>query len=259
MSVEDLVSRLLLVPPQPKPPIGSRVLATFRAAPNFFKYSILLWLVGQFFALVGLVFAFVFFSRMSMGENDWFRRIFYLLEALAWITFFVQLPLTFFMRKLDYKLRWYVVTDRSLRIREGIATVRERTMTFANIQNISVHQGPVQRLLGISDVEVKSAGGGESGPSQGAHGKGGEDLHSAKFRGVDNAAEIRDLIREQVKKQRDSGLGDPDDVTHIEISRSDSSGLETASAARILLLEVRRLRDHFRETSRHGSLPERPS
>lgn len=257
MSVEDFVSRLMLVPPQPKPPIGSRVLVIFRAAPNFFKYNMVGWLLGQLVALAGLIFALFFFSGVNWGTDDvWVVRMIQMLELVAWIGFIVQIPLTFFMRKLDYKLRWYIVTDRSLRIREGIGRVRERTMTFANIQNISVHQGPLQRLLGIADVEVKSAGGGASSPAEGKHAGGGEDLHSAKFRGVDNAAEIRDLIREQVRKHRDSGLGDPDDVVHAVGSRPAGSTLETASAARILLVEVRRLRDHFRETSPGDPAPE---
>lgn len=257
MSVEDLVLRLMLVPPQPKPPIGSRVLATFRAAPNFFKYNMLIWLLGQLFALTGLVFAVFILSRATRGETGWVVRMFQFFELLAWVGFIVQLPLTYFMRKLDYKLRWYIVTDRSLRIREGIGSVRERTMTFANIQNITVHQGPLQRLLGIADVEVKSAGGGESGPGKGKQAQGAEDLHSARFRGVDNAAEIRDLIREQVRKHRDSGLGDPDDVVHAPVvSHPLGSTLETASAARIVLVEVRRLREHFRQPSRGDDTPE---
>jgi len=249
MSVEDLVSRLMLVPPQPKPPIGSRVLVIFRAAPNFFRYNMLVWLLGQLVALAGLVFALVVFEGVTKDmRDDWVLRFFQFLELVAWAGFIVQLPLTFMMRKLDYKLRWYIVTDRSLRIREGIVVVREKTMTFANIQNISIHQGPLQRFLGIADVEVKSAGGGASAPERGKHGGVTEDLHSARFRGVDNAAEIRDVIRTQVRKHRDSGLGDPDDAGHVPVvSHPAASSFETAAAARILLLEVRRLRELFRE------------
>lgn len=259
MSVEDLVARLMLVPPQPKPPIGSRVLVIFRAAPNFFRYSMVVWLLGQLFALAGLVLAVFFFAGVTRGfKGDWVVRFFQLLEVLAWAGFIAQLPLTFMMRKLDYKLRWYIVTDRSLRIREGIGVVREKTMTFANIQNISIHQGPLQRLLGIADVEVKSAGGGASAPEPGRRGRVTEDLHSARFRGVDNAAEIRDLIRTQVRKHRDSGLGDPDDdAVHVPVvSHPEASTFETAAAARILLLEVRRLRDVFRESPAGEGMPE---
>ena len=39
--------------------------------------------------------------------------------------------------RLDFEKRWYLVTDRSLRVREGVVNVREMTIMFANIQNIS--------------------------------------------------------------------------------------------------------------------------
>jgi uncharacterized membrane protein YdbT with pleckstrin-like domain len=74
-----------------------------------------------------------------------------------------------------------------------------------------VSQGPLQRILGLADVELRTAGGSESAPSShGGEGM-GPNLHLAVFRGVDNAAEIRDLVRERMKHAQGAGLGDPDD------------------------------------------------
>ena len=92
--------------------------------------------------------------------------------------------------RLDFEKRWYLVTDRSLRVREGVVKVREMTITFANIQNISISQGPIQRLIGIADLRVDTAGG---GPSRGDKKGGGESLYTVRFRGVDNANEIGTL------------------------------------------------------------------
>jgi uncharacterized membrane protein YdbT with pleckstrin-like domain len=103
-----------------------------------------------------------------------------------------------------------MLSDRAIRIREGIVTVREKTIALANVQNIAIRQGPLQRALGIADVEVKTAGGGSS-ESEGKKG-GSEPMHVAYFRGVDNAEEIRDLVREGVRVQKNAGLGDPDEV-----------------------------------------------
>src|SRR5437868_2162165 len=41
---------------------------------------------------------------------------------------------------LRYDTTWFVLTDRSLRIRRGIWTIRETTITFENIQNVTVNQ-----------------------------------------------------------------------------------------------------------------------
>ena len=61
---------------------------------------------------------------------------------------------------LRYDTTWYVFTDRSLRIRRGIWVIHETTITFENVQNVEVAQGPVQRYFGIADVIVQTAGGG---------------------------------------------------------------------------------------------------
>jgi hypothetical protein len=63
-------------------------------------------------------------------------------------------------------------------------------------------------LLGIADVRVQSAGGGEPEHGAGA----GDSLHTGVFHGVDNASQIRDLILERLRQFRAAGLGDPDDA-----------------------------------------------
>ena len=61
---------------------------------------------------------------------------------------------------LRYDTTWYVLTDRSLRIRRGIWIIHETTISFENVQNVEVRQGPLQRYFGIADVIVQTAGGG---------------------------------------------------------------------------------------------------
>ena len=74
------------------------------------------------------------------------------------------------------------------------------TMTFDNIQNITVTQGPLERLFGISDVRVTTAGGGEAAAQKkSGHGV-GQNLHLGVFRGVDNPDEIRDLMLARLRK-----------------------------------------------------------
>lgn len=105
---------------------------------------------------------------------------------------------------LRYDTTWYLVSDRSMRIRRGIWLLHETTITYENIQNIRVSQGPVQRVFGIADVLVETAGGG-SANKQGA---GASVMHRGLIEGVDNAHEIRDLILSHLRKTRTAGLGD---------------------------------------------------
>ena len=41
---------------------------------------------------------------------------------------------------LRYDTTWYVLTDRSLRIRRGILTIHETTISFENVQNVEVRR-----------------------------------------------------------------------------------------------------------------------
>jgi membrane protein YdbS with pleckstrin-like domain len=146
----------------------------------------------------------------------------------AWLVFAASSTVTFLSRRLNYRLRWYIVTDRSLRIRTGVFTVNELTMTYGNIQEIRVSAGPLQHVLGLADVEVHSAGGG--GASRGDSG------HIGRFEGLSNANAVRDLMVERLRHYRDSGLGG--DPAH---SRVDADAAEIA-AAKAMLDEARALR-----------------
>jgi membrane protein YdbS with pleckstrin-like domain len=239
MSWRDTLLGILRVPPTPAPPPGSPP-RVFRAAPNFYALRLIRFGLGQLAALVGIFWA-IYFVRMAATTNVP-RLVIVLLqigEVFGVAVLIVQFLAGWMLVRLDYELRWYMLSDRALRIREGIATVREKTIALANVQNISIRQGPLQRLLGIADVEVKTAGGGGGQGAEG-HKKGGmaEPMHVAYFRGVDNPQEIRDLVAEGVRRQRDAGLGDPGDHHHHHEPAHDDAG----EAAAELLHEARALR-----------------
>ncbi len=203
--LKRLVVRWFRVPAEPEPPAGDpSSLRVFRAAPEYFRYKLIGWAIAQLGTLTGLLVGFgiglAFLDRwLGSGPVGVIVAFF---AGLAWLGFLAQIPLSFGALSLDYEMRWYMLSDRALRIREGIVTVREKTMTFANIQQISVKQGPIQRLLAIADIEVRTAGGGASSE------EGGHDMHRGYFRGVADAESIRDTIRERVREYRDAGLGD---------------------------------------------------
>lgn len=159
------------------------------------------------------------------------------IKIVSFLVYAAQIPLTYAVRRLDYEMRWYMVTDRSLRLRSGVWRVSEATMSFANIQQVLVSQGPLQRLLGLADVKVKSAGGG----SGGHHDHEGSDMHTGLFQSVTNASEIRDLILERLRRFREAGLGDADDKSDVSPDNIGRSS-ETLSAAREVAAEARALR-----------------
>lgn len=255
-AVQGAVLRLLKVPPRPEPPAGAPgSVRVFRAARNFLYYHIFKWGMKQLSTLVGIIVGLYIFAAGWMeyvqlgpfaGED-----FFWVLEVFGIGFFVLQVPFTLAGVFLDFRMRWYIVTDRSLRIREGVGRVREKTMSFANIQNLGVRQGPVQRLLGISDLEVQSAGGGEASKKEAGHE--GESLHMGYFRGVDNAEEIKGIILERLRRLRDSGLGDPDERHEAPAEATAATPATPAAATAVgepaasLLAASRRLLEETRE------------
>jgi uncharacterized membrane protein YdbT with pleckstrin-like domain len=110
---------------------------------------------------------------------------------------------------LRYDTTWYVMTDRSLRIRRGIWTIHETTITFENVQNMKVSRGPVQRYFGIANLMVETAGSG------GGHGEGGKANMSTSnkgiIEGIADAERLRNMILPRLRRTRSVGLGDEED------------------------------------------------
>jgi uncharacterized membrane protein YdbT with pleckstrin-like domain len=240
--LKALALRILRVPAEPTPPAGlPESVRTFRASRKFYYLMLIRWGFAQLATLTGLVVFLAFDFSANFGKATVPVRI---IEIIALVSFFIQLPFTFLLVRFDYELRWYIVTDRSLRIRYGLISVREMTMAFANIQQITLRQGPLQRLLGIADLEVRTAGGGQAAGAHGGHQGGGESGHLGFFRGVENAAEVRDLILARLRQWRDTGLGDPDDVHALPTAESQpsSADADAIAAAKLVLSEARAVR-----------------
>ncbi len=300
----------LKVPHEPEPPLGApESVRVFRAGLNFYRLRLFGLGVGQFFALLGIIFWVVVllaveleatsaarqrqemaetaraiaalraeaavtnaaaattetpasppakkarsrarpadepkqdFARLVASLPAWAFGAMWALKVVGFLIYLAQAAVTYAILRLDYEQRWYIVTDRSLRIRSGIWSVQEMTMSFANLQQVVVSQGPLQRLLSIADVRVQSAGGGGVEPGQ--HGQ-NLSLHTGVFHGVDNAREIRDLILERLRLFRETGLGDPDEAQHTPAAPSMQATISAApavhAAARELLEEARALR-----------------
>lgn len=242
------VLSLMRVPAEPHLPAGDPGSArVFRAGLNYWRLRFLWWLVRQAFTFAVFILMLTalhnvpdtFHIKRNKGDNRppvvvpigvavVGARV---LELASWALWLLQMPLTFALARLDYEMRWYIVTDRAARLREGILKVNEMTLTLANVQDIRIIQGPLQRLLGLADVELRTAGGSEVAPNPHTGQGMGTNLHLARFRGVDNAAEIRDLVRERMKHARGAGLGDPDDGVHEDGAHDATEALARAIQA----------------------------
>jgi membrane protein YdbS with pleckstrin-like domain len=129
-----------------------------------------------------------------------------LISPLAIAIIVVPDVLAYIAIHLRYDTTWYLLSDRSLRIRRGIWIIQETTITYENIQNVSVRQGPVQRWFGIWDVYVETAGG--AGSAAASENGALRPTHVGAIEGIDDPRSIRDLILSRLKQSRSAGLGD---------------------------------------------------
>jgi hypothetical protein len=279
--IRNLLLFFMRVPPEPEAPFCEpSSIRVFRASRKLYWLRLAGWAATQTLALLGILFwlSIVLVTEreskkaqaemvatgrsspelkagqnrpLSQGFKDVAARVPPMAFVILWIAkaigisvYLSQLAITYIVVRLDYELRWYVVTDRSLRIRSGVWVVREATMSFANLQQVTLSQGPLQRLLGISDLRVASAGGG--GKSDSHDSADTHSMHTGLLCGIDNALEVRDLILTRLRQFRETGLSDPEELANVSsfaqtksITHSKPQALE---AARDVLIEVRRLR-----------------
>jgi len=200
--------RVLRIPADPDPPPGDEASTKiYRAADNYYKYLLIVWAISSFATILPTLIGTIACLAAAATSNlsPWVA----LIPAFFLVVMIVVSVVHLAIVRLNYEKRWYIVTDRSLRVREGVLGVREMTVTFANIQNISISQGPIQRLLRIADLRVDTAGG--AGATAHSHHSTAQQAHVAWFRGVDNAPHVRELIQSRLRQWKDAGLGDHDD------------------------------------------------
>lgn len=234
---EPLLSLLRAPHQPPEPPLGSPGSEeVFRASPRYLTLQLI-----QHFGSMGSALAFELVAWAMMpspselvpvwGGAALFAAAVGIVVAMTLATTLVR----YFLIRLDYDMRYYILTDRSLRIRRGALTIEESTYTFANVQNLTLHQGPLERWLGITHLQLDTAGG---GVQKGAEGS--ENLHHhGRLDGIDRqtAAALRDRILRLVRSYRDAGLGDEPAV----LAAADPTE-RRAAVLRTIIEELRQIR-----------------
>lgn len=199
----SVLVRMFRLPSEPPSlPAGpGELVDSFQPAAGFLRYLKLGFWIGLF-VVDGLI---LFFWILSAMTVPWLGVA---LLPIALFLAIVPHTIAYIAIHLRYDTTWYVMTDRSLRLRRGVWSIHEITITFENVQNVKVRQGPLQRYFGIADVVVETAGGG--GGVAGAHGKQAATTmsHHGIIEGIANAAEIRDRILARLKHSKSAGLGD---------------------------------------------------
>lgn len=194
------VTQGLRVPEEPPqmPSAHDRDVKSFRPAEGFLRYLKLFFWIGLIAIDLALVVGWILICVWNVVVG-------LLITPLALAIIVLPDIVAYIAIHLRYDTTWYVLSDRSMRIRRGIWIIHETTITYDNIQNVSIRQGPVQRFFEISDVLVETAGGGAAVKQGDGSTVAG---HHGLLEGISNAAEVRNLILAKWKDSKSAGLGD---------------------------------------------------
>ncbi|PZR14371.1 MAG: hypothetical protein DI536_09915 [Archangium gephyra] len=178
----------------PHLPEGSELVRALKPSDRWLGYRYLQTMFGFLNQFVGFGIAVIALMAKLKG---WGVALALLLFA---VEFFV-IGLALVTTRVDFELRHYLVGDRSLRVAQGAWKKEEVTLSYANVQNLEVTQGPLERLFGFKSLTISTAGA-DTTP-------GAENSHLVTLVGLENADELRALILNMLKQQKDTGLGEP--------------------------------------------------
>jgi uncharacterized membrane protein YdbT with pleckstrin-like domain len=217
------------------PILEGEVITYFRPSLAYLRYR-------KFFFWIGLAVVDIVLSLLWLGLII-AAPLWGFITAPLWL-FVIVVPdiLAYIAIHLRYDTTWYVLSDRSMRIRRGIWSIYETTITFENIQNVSISQGPLQRWFGFANLVVSTAGGG-GGAEAGA-----SSWHVGLLEGIEDA----ELLRERIlsKSHRNAGLGDEEpQATYRRIAPMSFSENQIVLLREIQSLTAQLAKPHATERS----------
>lgn len=124
----------------------------------------------------------------------------------GWFIWFVILSLVLFLiqflwAKLSYNLYRYELREDGFRKESGVIYKRYTSIPYERIQNVDIHRGILARLLGLSDLQIQTAGSSASYSSFSI--SGGASGAEGRLPGL--SAQTAEMLRDElIKRSRDS-------------------------------------------------------
>ncbi len=165
-----------------------------RAVWVFFFSRIIGWIIGGgFIAAQGAI---MMRSKSTSADNlmgtalvSWFILFFIILMFIAYI-----------IARLTYHFYRYELTNDEYRAERGIIWKRYISIPYERIQNVDIYRGIICRLLGLSDLQIHTAGYGATGTSKiGSEGR----LPGLSCK---DAEELRNKLMKKIKQSKNQGL-----------------------------------------------------
>ena len=167
----------------------------------FFISYILRWLVVIIFLSIwGLAFFNGFVKTLDANSSE----VSYGFLAWLWAIIPVFIILCFVWAKLTYHYYRYELTDIGFRKELGVITKKYITIPYDRIQNVDINRGILARILGLSDLQIQTAGASVTVGRYGMSGGGAEGRLPALA--WDVAEQVRDELIQRARAPKNQGL-----------------------------------------------------
>lgn len=160
------------------------------------RWFMLLIILGAYLTL--LFTAFLYRLRDNTGDISF--------GFLNWLWIIIPALLVFFFiwAKLTYRFYHYELTDAGFRKELGVVYKKYVTIPYDRIQNIDIYRGILARILGLSDLNVQTAGASAVVGRYGAVGIGAEGHLPGLSQEV--AEQLRDELIQRARQSKNQGL-----------------------------------------------------
>jgi len=132
-------------------------------------------------------------STLSFGFFNW-----------LWFIVPAYLVLCFVWAKLTYHFYRYELKDIGFRKESGVIIKKYVTIPYDRIQNVDINRGILDRLLGLSDLRIQTAGASATVSRYGVMGGGAEGRLPGVS--VEIAEQLRDELVQRARGPRNQGL-----------------------------------------------------
>ena len=132
-------------------------------------------------------------SEFSFGFLNW-----------LWVIIPAFLILCFVWAKLTYHFYRYELLDNGFRKESGVIYKKYVTVPYDRIQNVDINRGILARILGLSDLNIQTAGASATVSRYGVMGGGAEGRLPAVSMAV--GEQLRDELIQRARQSKNQGL-----------------------------------------------------
>jgi len=110
------------------------------------------------FAFILFIFSSVIFPVIFTAPKKGYPAIFDNFWMVVLLFVIIAPIFSYFLAQLSYRFYRYGLTPEGIKIEKGVIWKRYITIPYGRIQNVDIYRGPLARALGLSDLQIQTAG-----------------------------------------------------------------------------------------------------